>query len=176
MRHSSAVSFAILLKHRKVSRSESTRSSSEWTQRSYSTNGGKDCRRKKKTKICPSRMVCWDRCEFVFFPQPQSLHVCLEINCEEAGHGCKCLDVAESPAVRQAAAGERYLEKSWGYDGLQPLPPLAQVSESLTRIRDQMTAAATHKGVCSKVKHKHCTVGLLSFSLFFFFTKLNLPA
>lgn len=46
--------------------------------------------------------------------------------CEEAGHGCKCLDVAESPAVRQATAGEHY-QKSWGYDGLQPLPLLAQV-------------------------------------------------
>lgn len=71
--------------------------------------------------------VYWDRCEFIFFPQPQSLHVCREINCEEAGHGCKCLDVAKSPAVRQATAGEQYQEKSWGYDGLQPLPLLAQV-------------------------------------------------
>lgn len=88
------------------------------------------------------------RCEFIFFPQ--SLHVCREINCEEAGHGCKCLDVAESPAVRQATAGEHYQEKSWGYDGLQPLPLLAQVRShsqeyGIKRLRRQHTRVCIQK-------------------------------
>lgn len=113
--------------------------------------------------------VYWDRCEFIFFPQPQSLHVCREINCEEAGHGCKCLDVAESPAVRQATAGEHYQEKSWGYDGLQPLPLLAQVRShsqeyGIKRQRRQ------HTRVCIQ---KWNTNIVPQFCLFVFFHKVE---